>query len=352
MQTAVLVVVLGFLVLFAAMTFEVISRTGFDVLSGLALFFIALIATPADRRRCSARHPMTTDDRPAAPSAEAGAAAARRCGCCRWRCCSGCCCGSGLAALDSVPAGDDDRSAGWARRAAAPRSRPAAAARRGPHPAGRRRRASGRRASAWTCPAQDAVRLRFVRKPRAGLLFDVRTGRVLWRRNADRRLPIASLTKMMTALLIVEREDAHERVRITRRATRTAGSAIGVLPRGQEGAARGAPERPAARVRQRRRRRARPAQRRQRARLRAADERARRGDGPRLHAVLDSSRPEGRGQPLVRRRPRRACAGRPAPAPHQAHRAPQAGDPEVPDRGRAPVPLQQQPADAAAATGA
>ena len=46
MQTAVLVVVLGFLVVFAGMTLEVISRTGFDVLTGLALFFIALIAIP------------------------------------------------------------------------------------------------------------------------------------------------------------------------------------------------------------------------------------------------------------------------------------------------------------------
>jgi D-alanyl-D-alanine carboxypeptidase len=81
--------------------------------------------------------------------------------------------------------------------------------------------------------AADAVRLRFVRKPWAGLLFDVRTGRVLWQRNPERRLPIASLTKMMTALLVVEREDPHERVRITRRATRTPGSAIGVLPRGK-----------------------------------------------------------------------------------------------------------------------
>jgi hypothetical protein len=46
MQSAVLVVVLGFLVLFAAMTLEVIARTGFDVLTGLALFFIAVIAIP------------------------------------------------------------------------------------------------------------------------------------------------------------------------------------------------------------------------------------------------------------------------------------------------------------------
>ena len=46
MQTGVLVLVLGFLVLFAAMTIEVISRSGLDVLSALALFFIALIAIP------------------------------------------------------------------------------------------------------------------------------------------------------------------------------------------------------------------------------------------------------------------------------------------------------------------
>ena len=46
MQTGVLVLVLGFLVLFAAMTIEVISRSGFDVLTALALFFIALIAIP------------------------------------------------------------------------------------------------------------------------------------------------------------------------------------------------------------------------------------------------------------------------------------------------------------------
>jgi hypothetical protein len=46
MQSAVLVVVLGFLVLFAAMTLEVIARTGFDVLTGLALFFIVVIGIP------------------------------------------------------------------------------------------------------------------------------------------------------------------------------------------------------------------------------------------------------------------------------------------------------------------
>jgi serine-type D-Ala-D-Ala carboxypeptidase (penicillin-binding protein 5/6) len=75
------------------------------------------------------------------------------------------------------------------------------------------------------------VKIGFGRKPRAGLLFELRTGRVLWSLNPTRRLPIASLTKMMTALVVAERDDPHDRVRITKRARHTAGSAVGVLPR-------------------------------------------------------------------------------------------------------------------------
>ena len=79
----------------------------------------------------------------------------------------------------------------------------------------------------------DLVHIRYSRahRPRAGVLFDVRTGRVLWRLNPTRRLPIASLTKMMTALLVVERRGPHERVRISARARHTPGSAVGVLPK-------------------------------------------------------------------------------------------------------------------------
>jgi D-alanyl-D-alanine carboxypeptidase len=80
----------------------------------------------------------------------------------------------------------------------------------------------------------DIVKLRFVRGPRAGLLFDVRSGRVLWRWKPARLLPIASLTKMMTALLVVEREDPHDRVKITRASVKTGGSKVGVLPKGKK----------------------------------------------------------------------------------------------------------------------
>ena len=66
--------------------------------------------------------------------------------------------------------------------------------------------------------ASDRVRVTFKRPPRSGLLFDLDTGQVLWRRQADRALPIASLTKMMTALVVVERAPPDAKVRVTKEA--------------------------------------------------------------------------------------------------------------------------------------
>jgi D-alanyl-D-alanine carboxypeptidase len=79
----------------------------------------------------------------------------------------------------------------------------------------------------------DAVRIRLDDPPRAGLLFDLESGEVLWQLHPRRRLPIASLTKMMTALLIAERHQLSEKVLITAQATRFSGSGIGLLPRGK-----------------------------------------------------------------------------------------------------------------------
>jgi serine-type D-Ala-D-Ala carboxypeptidase (penicillin-binding protein 5/6) len=79
----------------------------------------------------------------------------------------------------------------------------------------------------------DPVRVRFGDPPRAGLLFDLDTGRVLWRRRPLRIVPIASLTKMMTALLVVGAERPEARVLITRQAVDTPGSKVGLLPKGK-----------------------------------------------------------------------------------------------------------------------
>lgn len=51
--------------------------------------------------------------------------------------------------------------------------------------------------------------------PSAGLAFDFADGRVLWKRNPTLQRPIASLTKMMTGLLAVERLGPADRVKIT-----------------------------------------------------------------------------------------------------------------------------------------
>ena len=79
----------------------------------------------------------------------------------------------------------------------------------------------------------DPVGLRFRRPPRGGLPFDLDTGKVLWRRNPPRPLPIASLTKLMTALVVVDRVARHARVRITKQALDYRGSGVGVLPLGK-----------------------------------------------------------------------------------------------------------------------
>jgi serine-type D-Ala-D-Ala carboxypeptidase (penicillin-binding protein 5/6) len=68
---------------------------------------------------------------------------------------------------------------------------------------------------------------------RAGVLFDVDTGRVLWSRRPRAVLPIASLTKVTTALLVVERTSPDERAKVTRDALHYSGSGVGLLPRGR-----------------------------------------------------------------------------------------------------------------------
>jgi D-alanyl-D-alanine carboxypeptidase len=79
----------------------------------------------------------------------------------------------------------------------------------------------------------DPVHVTFKHPPRSGLLFDLDTGAVLWRRQPDRVLPIASLTKMMTALLVVDRAPPDAKVRVTKEALAYKGSAVGVLPKGK-----------------------------------------------------------------------------------------------------------------------
>ena len=183
-------------------------------------------------------------------------------------------------------------------------------------------------AGGGTAPSPLAVRLdlaatrqiRFKKPPRSALLFDLDTGRVLYRDDPTRVLPIASLTKMMTALVVVDRVKPGSKVRITKEALRYQGlgrrpAAARQVDRRQHDAPR-----PDAAVRQRRRDRARPARRGGSAALRALHEREGRADGARLHALLDAERVRGPRQPLVRRGSRGDRARRAARAAAGADR--------------------------------
>jgi serine-type D-Ala-D-Ala carboxypeptidase (penicillin-binding protein 5/6) len=79
----------------------------------------------------------------------------------------------------------------------------------------------------------DAFHLRFKDPPRAGMVVDVKTGEVLWRRKPLKRTPIASLTKIMTALLVVEQTRAKDEIRIPKDALNYSGSGVGLLPKGR-----------------------------------------------------------------------------------------------------------------------
>jgi D-alanyl-D-alanine carboxypeptidase len=61
----------------------------------------------------------------------------------------------------------------------------------------------------------------------------VNTGQVLWQKNPSRPLAIASLTKMMTALLVAQTAKPGDRVLITRDALHYTGSGVGLLPKGK-----------------------------------------------------------------------------------------------------------------------
>ncbi|HEX4467170.1 MAG TPA: D-alanyl-D-alanine carboxypeptidase family protein [Solirubrobacteraceae bacterium] len=82
-------------------------------------------------------------------------------------------------------------------------------------------------------PASDPVQIDFKTPPRAGLLFNLDSGQVLWAHDPHERVRIASLTKMMTALLTVKSTQPTDHVLVTKAAVDSAGSKVGVLPLGK-----------------------------------------------------------------------------------------------------------------------
>lgn len=63
----------------------------------------------------------------------------------------------------------------------------------------------------------------------AAIVINADTGEVLYEQNADEQLPMASTTKIMTALLLAEQDDLSKQVRCTKQMVTVEGSSMGLL---------------------------------------------------------------------------------------------------------------------------
>lgn len=61
---------------------------------------------------------------------------------------------------------------------------------------------------------------------RSAILIEEKSGKVIWSKNADERLPMASTTKIMTALVAIENSDVSEAVEVSPMAVGIEGSSI------------------------------------------------------------------------------------------------------------------------------
>lgn len=75
-------------------------------------------------------------------------------------------------------------------------------------------------------PVEAAVLSPIEVRSKAAILIDENSGRVLYQKNADLRMPPASLTKIMTALLVIENGNLDKKVRVSERAAETGESSI------------------------------------------------------------------------------------------------------------------------------
>jgi len=64
---------------------------------------------------------------------------------------------------------------------------------------------------------------------KAAILINADTGEVIFEKNADERLPMASTTKVMTALLLCENANLQEEITVTDQMVRVEGSSMGLL---------------------------------------------------------------------------------------------------------------------------
>jgi len=79
-------------------------------------------------------------------------------------------------------------------------------------------------------PRKDPTRVAPVIKAKAAIAVDLNNGLILYEKNIYTPLPIASLTKLMTVLIILEENNLKEIVTVSKQAAQTEGSTIWLVP--------------------------------------------------------------------------------------------------------------------------
>src|SRR5438309_2188301 len=79
-------------------------------------------------------------------------------------------------------------------------------------------------------PGRNILPVHFNNPPRVGVLFSLDSGEVLWSASPFERVPIASLAKIMSAIIIVDHTRDRELAPVTSEALHYQGQALGELP--------------------------------------------------------------------------------------------------------------------------
>lgn len=84
--------------------------------------------------------------------------------------------------------------------------------------------------TADTMPIRDESMISPVVEAKAAIVSDLSTGSILFEKNADIRLPIASITKLMTATIILEENNLNDVVTVTKNSASVEGTKIWLYP--------------------------------------------------------------------------------------------------------------------------
>lgn len=79
-------------------------------------------------------------------------------------------------------------------------------------------------------PKKDPINISPVINAKAAIAVDLKNGYILYEKNIHNNLPIASLTKLMTAIIVLEENNTSDVVKVTKNATRIDGSKIWLAP--------------------------------------------------------------------------------------------------------------------------